>query len=378
MLLQGVVYSSVDVELLRKIYPLVFHAPLLLLLYFLTRKFFWPGVSILTAYLCCQLRRWIALFVVEIFSGGAMLQELLELLLTLPLLWILLRFVAPAVRNVPESSSKNLWQFGIIPAVYYFFDYWSRIYTYLLTSGVPVAVEFMPFVCCVAYLVFLLYNSSKERRQNEMKQVQKTLDLQLNQAVREINTLRESQESARRYRHDLRHHLQYLSACMKNGEIDTAQDYISGICREIEGQKVLQYCENEATNLILSAFAGRAERAGIRFTVNGALPAFIPVRDSDLCVLLSNALENALHACMELTTRGINGTIDVQFFEREEKFFLQIQNPCGAVRMEKGLPVSDRPGHGIGVQSICAIVERYRGVYSFSVQDGIFILRLSI
>ena len=58
---------------------------------------------------------------------------------------------------------------------------------------------------------------------------------------------------------------------------------------------------------------------------------------------------------------------------------LQVTNPCQEdARVEKGIPVSDRPGHGVGVQSICAIVQRYRGAHAFLVQDGRFILRLFV
>ena len=113
--------------------------------------------------------------------------------------------------------------------------------------------------------------------------------------------------------------------------------------------------------------------------VHGVLSTFIMVSDSDLCVLLSNALENALHACQPIAAAGKVCTIDVRFYEREGKLFLQVVNPCeNAVRFEKGIPVTDKVGHGIGVQSICAIVERYGGIYSFEVQDGRFILRLSL
>ena len=56
---------------------------------------------------------------------------------------------------------------------------------------------------------------------------------------------------------------------------------------------------------------------------------------------------------------------------------MQIVNPCqGEVRFERGVPVSDRPGHGIGMQSICAIVERYGGGCTFLAESGQFILRL--
>lgn len=71
--------------------------------------------------------------------------------------------------------------------------------------------------------------------------------------------------------------------------------------------------------------------------------------------------------------------MDVQFYERNSKLFLQVANPCDKpVHFEKGIPVSDREGHGIGVQSICAIVERYGGIYNFLVENGNFILQLSI
>ena len=113
--------------------------------------------------------------------------------------------------------------------------------------------------------------------------------------------------------------------------------------------------------------------------VQGALPAFIKISDSDLCVLLSNALENALHACQSLTAAGQVCTIDVQFYERDNRFFLQVKNPCKeGILFENGIPVSDRPDHGIGVQSICAIVQRYGGVQTFAVENGSFILRLSV
>ncbi|MBE5867794.1 MAG: GHKL domain-containing protein [Lachnospiraceae bacterium] len=379
LLLQGGLYWIGEAEFLRRIYPLIMHLPLILILYFQTKKLLWSAIAVLFAYLCCQLRRYFALLIVAVISGGVMEQSVIELVLTLPLLLFLLRFVSPIVSDLTKHPVKMQWQFGIIPAMYYVFDYITVVYTDLLSSGAPVVIEFMPFVCCAAYLVFLSYNAIEERKRSRLQQVQKSLEIQLGQSVREIHALQESQALAKRYRHDLRHHLQYLSNCIENEQSEQAQAYIAGICREIEAQKVQQYCENEVGNLVLSAFMGRAKKEGIALKVRGMLPALIKLSDSDLCVLLSNALENAINACKPLVLTGRDCTIDVQFYMRESKFFLQIMNPCeGEVRFEKGIPVSGREGHGIGVQSICAIVQQYGGICSFLVQDGQFILRLSL
>ena len=43
--------------------------------------------------------------------------------------------------------------------------------------------------------------------------------------MREIDALRESQRKASTYRHDLRHHLQYISACIENGRAELQENY---------------------------------------------------------------------------------------------------------------------------------------------------------
>ena len=77
---------------------------------------------------------------------------------------------------------------------------------------------------------------------------------------------------------------------------------------------------------------------------------------------------------------GQDCVIDVNFHERGKKFFLQITNPCQQekVRLVNGIPVTDQPGHGLGVLSICGVVAKYGGVDDFCIQDGMFILRLSL
>lgn len=375
------IYSVRGVALGFKLYPLIVHLPTIFVMCYFTKKPLWSVVSVLCAYLFCEIRRWFALLTAEIFSGNDNIQTAAELIITVPLLLFLMRFAAPAIRQIMDYPIKTQLQFGLIPAIYYAFDYITRVYTDLLSGGSPAVLEFMPFVCCVAYLMFLLYNLAEERKRQRLLQVQSNLDIQLSQAVREITQLRESQAQAVRYRHDLRHHLLYLSTCLENDQKERAQSYISEICEEIEAQKVVRYCENEAANLILSAFAGRAKKHGVYIEVRGNITEDAAVSDNDLCVLLSNSLENALNACLPLAGSGEKCTISVRFRYAGEtdKLFLQITNPYfGEVKFENGIPVSSEPDHGFGVQSICAIVERCNGCYSFSTENNLFILRLSI
>lgn len=147
----------------------------------------------------------------------------------------------------------------------------------------------MFFVSSVMYIVFIFRFSAEESARGQLEQTRNNLKLQVGQAVREIEALRTSQEQTRAYRHDLRHHLQYISACIENGRGEQAQEYIQSICTEIETSKVTNYCENETANLIFSSYASRAENCGVPFRVEANIPQLISVAETDLCVLLSNA-----------------------------------------------------------------------------------------
>ena len=379
LLLQGAVYFVADPFTVRHFYPLITHLPLIIVLGVLSKKWLWSVIAVLTAYLCCQLRRWLALLIVAICSGKEAMQNIAELIITLPLLFILVRFTASPMRSISHSTPVVQLQFGIIPVCYYVFDYVTQIYMDSFLKESPVIVEFMPFVCSAAYLGFVLYTSQEKWARSQLEQTQYNLNLQITQAVREIENLRQSQQKMRAYRHDLRHHMQYLSSCIENGKLEQAQDYIHEIYSEIEANKVISFCKNEAANLIFSAYVKRAETFGIPIQIQADIPQLISLQESDLCVLLSNALENALHACQKVKESGISPLIDIQAYERKGKLFFQIINSCDEdVSFSQGIPVTSAPGHGIGVRNICTLVDRYNGIYTFSVENGHFILRVSI
>ncbi len=380
--LQGILFLYLDTETMRKIYPLIAHLPLTLILWYLSKKGVWSLISVFTAYLCCQLRRWLALFAVLLLKGDSMTQELIELFLTVPLLLLILSLASPAVKSLSPFPLPLQIQFGVLPAVGYVFDYLTRIYTDWLIVGAPLATEFMLFVCAIAQLVFARYSNAVLRRQRENEQTRVVLDLQLKQSAKQIAAMQQSQKLAAQYRHDLRHHLQYLSSCIENDRIPQAQEYITTLNDSIVNQKVTTYCANTAVNLILSSFVAQAKEADVPMTIRLRMEETLRVSENDLCVLLSNALENALHACVALKAQNIlvsAVSIELRGYTENGKLFLEISNSCTEhIPFVGGLPVTHASGHGIGVKSICSIVEKYDGLYAFSVKDSRFVLRVSL
>ena len=67
-------------------------------------------------------------------------------------------------------------------------------------------------------------------------------------------------------------------------------------------------------------------------------------------------------------------------YQKDGRLFLQIANSCSfpVQFCAEGIPTTSQPGHGLGVRSICAIVEQYGGMYSFARQQDQFVLRISL
>ena len=77
--------------------------------------------------------------------------------------------------------------------------------------------------------------------------------------------------------------------------------------------------------------------------IKASLSKELFVVESDLCVLLSNALENALHACKELKDKNKAAAIEVTAYEKNGRTFIQIVNSCEErILFEKGIPISIR------------------------------------
>lgn len=128
--------------------------------------------------------------------------------------------------------------------------------------------------------------------------------------------------------------------------------------------------------LFLPAFHLQSQRRAV-LTVDASLPNDVAISDTELCSLLSNGLENALHAVADLPAD--RKQISLYCGVRQNKLLIEIRNPCaGPIAMRDGLPVSDREGHGYGCRSIQAIAQRNGGLCVFSARQGQFLLQIML
>lgn len=277
----------------KQIYPIIVHLPLaLILVTVLKRSWGVAIVSTCTAYLCCQPPRWGSI-AIEALTHSAVAADIVYILLIAGMFWLLRRyFVAAAYSTMTYSRWALL--FGSLPCTYYIFDYATTVYSDALYSGIQALNEFLPTVLITFYILFLpaFYIETQKRSSAEMQR--SLLEVELKQSQQEMDAMRASEMQTAVYQHDMRHHLNMIGGLLAAGQPQQAQDYIQKVQSDVESIATRRFCENETVNLLCSSFAQRAERAGVQLQVDARVPQELSVSDTELCSLLSNALENAL------------------------------------------------------------------------------------
>lgn len=192
----------------------------------------------------------------------------------------------------------------------------------------------------------------------------------------EMDSLRQSEMQTAVYQHDMRHHLNMISGLLASGSPQQAQEYIQKVQSDVEAITSRRFCENETVNLLCSSFVQKAEKSGVTLNVDARVPAHLPISDTELCSLLSNALENALRAASTLRPE-FRRTVDLYCGIRLNKLLIEVRNPYDTPPvMRDGVPVSDAAGHGFGCRSIQAIAQQRGGLCQFLAERGTFLLRV--
>mgnify|MGYP000953791484 CR=1 FL=1 len=274
-------------------------------------------------------------------------------------------------------ATAALLLFGSLPVTYYIFDYATTIYSDALYSGIQALNEFLPTVLVTFYVLFLPAFHLQSQRRTDAEMQRSMLEAELEQSQSEMDSLHRLETQTAVYQHDMRHHLNAIDGFLAAGKPQQAEEYIRKVRSDIERITPKRYCDNELVNLLCSSFAGKAQRMGVRLEVDAKLPRELSVSDTELCAVLSNALENALRAVSDQPEA--DRWVTLYCGVRLGKLLVEIQNPCAeGLVMRDGLPVSERAGHGYGCRSIQTIAERRGGLCEFRARGGIFSMQFML
>ncbi len=167
-------------------------------------------------------------------------------------------------------------------------------------------------------------------------------------------------------RHDMRHHILALIGMLNDNEIQRAQDYLKSLENQINELPTGRYSRNMIINVFVGAYLERAKAAGAEVRCEFSVPEKIPIPDKDLCVFLSNMLENAVKAC-EKTRDKDKRHISINISLNNRFLFIGCENSCPPEKEKK----NDGRRH-YGLENMESIAEKYNSFLMIDKKETTF------
>ena len=286
-----------------------------------------------------------------------------------------------AVRTMVEDDNfaQTWYVFWVLPLMFIALNlfmipiYPTTLYTGRVLQGYIVLSIAMLVLLFVFNTIFLLMATSLNRNAR-LRQENQLLSLQ----QQRYENLKTAIEEARQARHDMRHHLNHISMLAEENDMETLKAYLAQTVSRIPDLD-MRFCENRAADSVLGYYCALAKREGIPFSAQIDLPQTLPVDEIDMCLVLSNLLENALEA--SLRTVPARRWMKVNAYVHAERLLLmQVENACdGEIKETNGVfRSSKRKGNGIGIQSVRHIAEKNGGASTFAYQNGVFCAKIML
>jgi len=185
----------------------------------------------------------------------------------------------------------------------------------------------------------------------------------LTQYVEEAKTRYDETKS---FRHDIRNHIAVVKKLLQNGKLEEAITYMEDLDDMAEKMSFPCSTNNPVVDILVGNKLGIAKSMGIDVGCSLLLPYPCGIRDIDICIVLSNALDNAIRAVKSLDA-GMEKYIRVSGRIQGDFLMMEIQNSFqGKGAFKKGT----------GLSNVKKVAERYGGAMSIETQENVFVLHV--
>lgn len=225
-------------------------------------------------------------------------------------------------------------------------------------------------VCTAIIIMSLLFNVVSKKYQSD---INNTLKKQISLQLYHYKQLEKINSEIRSFKHDYINHIKCISSMLSNQEYDDLLKYLNKLSASFPSPSFLFETGNYIADAILTEKQiNSPDNISIEF--DGIIPTDID--NTDLCIILSNALDNAVEACCLCSG---DKTINVYGAFTHGYFLLKIKNPTVNTNVNSRLTTTkaDKLNHGFGLTNIKRTVDKYSGYINICCEENYFTLNVT-
>jgi sensor histidine kinase regulating citrate/malate metabolism len=184
----------------------------------------------------------------------------------------------------------------------------------------------------------------------------------------------------REIKHDIRHFIGAMNRLAEENKIDELKAFLNEYSEKTEMEQLPVFCENIVANSIIGYYYLRANEYRIPFESKCNIGRHFVMSDSDLCITLGNALENAVYACKQMGSHD-RMFISIEAATIQKQKLIKVKNSYNGnceVRDERLISMKGGKSHGFGIRNIERVIESYGGMVKIEYDQNVFVLMASV
>lgn len=213
---------------------------------------------------------------------------------------------------------------------------------------------------CIMFSYKKLAESFRQNKEASLLEMQVH---SLNQYVEEAKLRYEKTKS---FRHDIKNHIMVVKELLQNQKTEAALEYVEGMQNLTEDLSFPVSTGHPVLDILLGNKLGIAQESRIEIRCSLVVPYPCGISDIDLCIILGNALDNAVFACSRLSDEK-QKYIHVAGKAQGDFLLLEIENSYSGRRIIQ---------RGTGLANIKATVEKYQGAMEIRTEGEKFVLSI--
>lgn len=218
-------------------------------------------------------------------------------------------------------------------------------------------------------LLYEMYKVAQEyTRSAQLNQENQLLAME----SRRYMELRAYMEQTRHLRHDFRQHLHVIAGLTDAGQLEELKSYLSQYETELADKRPT-LCANAAVDALAGHYDQEARQQGVAVEWKLELPRIVAMPEADLCTILGNLVENALHASQKLAPDQRQIRVMARMITPAMIGILVENRYDGVLKAQGGILHSTKhAGQGVGLVSVETAVRKYHGSLTVEPENNIF------
>lgn len=289
--------------------------------------------------------------------------DIFSLAFTLVGIYLVSKKIPTGSKPLNNINKQGYALIGLVTLVDFFLSSVSSLLFYYNLNTLGRHLLILAIFIMIAMSIALLLLYFRLGHYHSLLQQTNSINLKMLQLEeRHYKELQEKNMDLRAFRHDYNYHVTAMQGLIQNEDLEGLKKYVKHLA-EVKEQVYYFSTNHPVADSIVNYFYETVPENTI-FQVDGKFSENIFLNDSDLCIVLSNLLKNAMEAVSKLD-KTVEKQIYLSLYGNDNYIVLCIENSCKQPQNEELSSLttskSDTINHGFGLKNVREVIRKYSG-----------------